>query len=245
MIELFRDSIWAFIGVLVAVAALLVSLWIYLKQRQIKELAFDLISSRRPIAIADEISDRVTVQLDGQPIKHLRLMVFALKNSGHRAIAAEDFERNISLTFSEATVVSAMVVSQHPANLRVDLRAYPGRVEIAPLLLNAGDEAQLQLLIAGERTSWQVDVRIQDIASPVPITKSARLPKFMDSGLPLVVVIGLVTAALQFTFSEGRDFVYSGLGIAIFVLIFGGATRAWQASGKSARRRLLGETKSN
>lgn len=243
MIEFLRDSIWTFIGVLLAILAVLVTLWIYWKQRQIKELAFGLISSRRLIAISDEISARVTVQLDGKDIEHVRLLVFGIKNSGHRAITAEDFERPISLAFPAAAVVSAQVTSQYPHNLRVDLRAYSSRVEIAPLLLNAGDEAQIQLLISGEKPNWEVDVRVRDIASPVPITTSPRLPKFMDSGLPLLIAVGLGIGLAQLIFGKDRDLVYSGLGIAAFTVIFGFLSRIWQASGKSARRRLVSGSK--
>lgn len=63
MLDFFRDPAWQFVGVVLALLSLGGAFWIYWLQRQAKELAFGLISSHRLVAVADEVSSRVTVQL--------------------------------------------------------------------------------------------------------------------------------------------------------------------------------------
>ena len=82
MIDLLRDPAWQFAGILLTAAAVASSFWIYWLQRQTKELAFGVVSSRRLLTVADEVSSRIRVELDGREIKDLHLTVYAFKNSG-------------------------------------------------------------------------------------------------------------------------------------------------------------------
>lgn len=238
MIEILRDSVWQFVGVVLALLSLGAAFVIYWLQRQTKELAFGLISSRRPIAIADELSSRVTVQLDGQTVEHLHLQVYGLKNSGHRPIAQTDFERPLSIAFEAGRIVSAEIATQRPTNLGAQLTISTSRIELAPLLLNPGDRLLIQVLLSSAKPASTLDARIFDVPSIGPINTIPPLPPFFRSGLPMLMWIMLAAGILGLIFMERREMAYAYLGFAAFIPVFGLVSRLWRDSGKSARRRI-------
>lgn len=239
MLDFFRDPAWQFVGVVLALLSLGGAFWIYWLQRQAKELAFGLISSHRLVAVADEVSSRVTVQLDGKPIKNLHLLVYGLKNSGHRAISAGDFERPLTIHFSEGYVVSSELVCQFPKNLGATLEGSDRSVRLEPLLLNSGDHLLIQVLLSAPVPSHaSVDARIVDVASLVAINSSPLLPPFFRSGMPLLIAISVGLSLISFFASQDRGLSYALLGLAAFSAIFGFTTRLLEGVGASARRRV-------
>lgn len=238
MIEILRDPAWQFVGVIFALLSFAGAFWIYWLQRQTRELAFGLVSSRRPLAISDELSSRVTVQLDGNPVRNLHLLVFGLKNSGHRAIAPSDFQYPLSISFPEGQVVSAEIASQFPLNLGGQLDISESRLQLSPLLLNSGDQMLIQVLLSASSTIFNVDVRILDISTVAPVNSRPRLPPFFQSGLPMMMGVILMLGIGILCFSEDRFMAYWYLGLAGFIPLFGLISRIVNDSGKAARRRL-------
>lgn len=238
MIDLLRDPAWQFVGALLAFLALGVALGIYWLQRQTKELAFGLVSSARLLSIADELSSKVTVQLDGRQVGNLHLLTFAFKNSGHRAIVPEDYQSPIAICFPSGEVVSAEVSSMHPRNLDTRLVVGPSRVEMAPLLLNAGDQVVVTVLLSEKRPTWILDLRIVDVAEAVAINRSPPLPPFSASGLPLLMGTFVAAGVVLLMLFEDRRLAYVYFCGAAFTPIFGMLTRVWRGYGLFARRRL-------
>lgn len=238
MMEILRDSVWQFVGIVLALLSLVATLTVYWWQRQTKELAFGVVSSRRPIAIADELSSRVTVHVDGKPTENLHLMVFGLKNSGHRAIAVADFERPLSVAFGAGQIVSAETASQHPSNLGAVLNVSNSKVVLSPVLLNPGDQLLIQVLLSAAKPEWSLDVRIVDVPSIAPINPTPRLPPFFQSGLAMAIGLAIaIGVAATFLESETRTSV-AFFGLATFMVAFGIASRGVQGFGKSARRMI-------
>ena len=239
MLNLLRDPVWQFIGAVLAVLGIGAALWIYWLQRQTKELAFGIVSSRRLLSIADEVSSRVTVELDGKSVKSLHLLVYGLKNSGHRAISPSDFQRPLSISFSEGRVISAEIASQIPPNLGATLVFAESSVELQPLLLNAGDQILLQVLLSAPSPSESVDTRILDVPALVPINVRPRLPTLLDSALPTFIGVFVLLAL-------GAYFVDSGeqsspmylvfLGGAVLFIVQGLAMKLLEKAGPTARR---------
>lgn len=194
MVDLMRDPVWTFVGAVLAVLGIGTAFWIYWLQRQTKELAFGIVSLRRLLSVADEVSSRVTVHLDGNEVKNLHLLVYGLKNSGHRAIASSDFEHPLSISFANGQVVAAEITSQHPSNLGATLITAESRIELQPLLLNAGDQILLQVLLSAPSPSGSIDVRILDVPALAPINVNDRLPPFFESGMPMFMVVCILTA---------------------------------------------------
>ncbi len=216
--EILRDPAWQFIGAIFAFFSIVGALWIYWLQKQTRELAFGLISSIRPVAIADELSSRVTVQLDGKPVQNLHLLVFGFKNSGKCAISPADFERKLSISFPDGQIVSADISSQSPSNLDAHLLSFESHTELSPLLLNSGDYLLIQVLLSATNPRWKVDARIRDVPKLAPINK---IPPFFKSMVPLSMVINFLIGLCFLFFAEGpeqKKFGYFMMGFAVFIM---------------------------
>lgn len=237
MINALRDPAWQFVGVLLAVLSLAAVFWIYWLQLRTKELSFALLSSRRPLSIADELSSRVTVQLDGRSVGNLHLLVYGLKNSGRHAIPPTHFERPLSIQFSDGQVVSAEITRQNPGNLGANLIMSSTQVELRPLLLNPGDQLLIQVLLSSANPTYTLDGRVLDVSSFEAINISPRLPTFLNSGLPLMVLIFVAVGTASFFLGQ-HDAAYWFLSLAVIVIGYGLASRLFENSGKSARRRI-------
>lgn len=238
MLELLRDPAWQFAGILFAAAAVVASFWIYWLQRQTKELAFGIVSSRRLLTVADEVSSRVRVELDGREIKDLHLTVYGLKNSGRRAVPASDFDRPLSIHFAPGQIVSAEVPSQAPRNLGAKLLVTDSVVQLEPLLLNPGDHVLIQVLLSPSSPRGQVDGRVIDVADFQPINLRPELPRFHESGLVLVAIgfpiIGLFGA---FIYPKNLSWLL-WVGMGAFAVVFGYAGRWLERARSSSRRRI-------
>jgi hypothetical protein len=238
MIDFLRDPLWQFVGVVLALLSLASAFWIYWLQRQVKELAFGIISSRRLLAIDDDLSSRVTVQLDGKAVKSLHLLVFGLKNSGPRALASADFQKPFEIRFNAGQVISTEVASQLPPNLNPVLVPGIDSVSLQPLLLNPGDQVVIQVLLSSAKPSYEVDARIVEVASLSEINTRPRLPRFFDSGLPMMVILLALVGGVMLWFGREPTLAYMYLVSAVLIP-FGSYIDRWiEKSRRTARRRI-------
>lgn len=237
MTQFLRDPIWTFIGVILALATIAITIWIFWLQRKTKELAIGLLSERRPLSIADEVSSRVTVLLDGKSVKNIRFLVFAVKNSGHIPVSPSDFERAISIYFEGGEIISAQITHQSPQNINAQLLTSIDSLELRPTLLNSGAEILIQVLLSSEKLEWTLDARINGVSMVAPITTIPKLPKFFESGLPLAIVTMVIFgfgAALHSEWKPMSNVYFIG---AFSILLFGYFSRVLQDVGPKARRR--------
>ncbi len=238
MLELFRDPAWQFAGIILAAIAVAVSFWIYWLQRKTKELAFGVISTRRLLTVADEVSSQIKVEFDGREIKDLHLTIYGLKNSGGLAVPASDFARALSLQFASGQVISAQISSQVPHNLGAKLVVTDTIVQIEPLLLNPGDQFLIQVLSSPGLPTGQLDGRIIDVADFQPINLHPELPKFHKSGLilPAIIfpIIGLYGA---FIYPQDSSWLM-WIGMGAFIIFFGYVSRWLERVRTSSRRRI-------
>lgn len=238
MLESLRDPAWQFASIILAAIAVAASFWIYWLQRKTKELAFGVISTRRLLTIADEVSSRIKVELDGREIKDLHLTIYGLKNSGGLAVPASDFARALSLQFAPEQVISAQISSQVPHNLGAKLVVTDASVQIEPLLLNPGDQILIQVLCSPGLPTGQMDGRIIGVANFQPVNLHPELPKFHESGLVLPAVsfpiIGLFGTLI---YPQDSSWLL-WIGLGAFVIFFGYASRWLERVRASSRRRI-------
>ena len=72
MDQLLRDPIWQFVGVAISLVALVVAVVAIRAQQQRKSLGYYFASDRPILYIFDEkLKDRLTLSLDGQPVRGL------------------------------------------------------------------------------------------------------------------------------------------------------------------------------
>lgn len=155
--ELLRDGVWQFVGAVLALLAIAITIGVEWKRRQKKELSFFVVS-RRAFAQAVVLERRLQVTFEGQLVSDLRIADFGIVNTGTVPIVSADFAGSIEANFGDsAKVLVAEPLTVKPADLKIELewqsRGARGEqlnvLRIAPLLLNSGDVLVVRCFVVG------------------------------------------------------------------------------------------------
>ena len=230
MIEIFRDPLWQFIGALLALIAILVTIYIFLKEKAKKNITYEVTSFVPFLTVNEEAKGELQVIYKGNEISNLFLMTLQINNSGNMSVASKDYEKPISFIFgNEAIVYSAEIVKTIPKTLTSELSVDGNRVTLSPVLLNSGDVIEIKCLVTSPSYSeFIVDGRIVGIKE---ITEKRSNPyKYMG-----ISVIGFILMIMALIYSlvtmkpilniadEIRKWPFYLLGFTGAILAFGGA----------------------
>lgn len=164
MQEIIRDPLWQFVGAILALVAIALSILLPLIQRRSKRLSYEVISKTALLNIDKEITGRVEILLDGKPIKDVSLAVVKIINSGTVPIPANDYERPICLRFgNNARILSYEIIDRIPESLQPKIYMKDeneANVTLEPVLMNGGDSVSLKVLISEIEENIEVDGRI-------------------------------------------------------------------------------------
>jgi len=145
------DAGW--MEVLVGAIALFLSIFIYLNRKK-KSLSYEIISMYKLVSIDERIRGQLKVTLNGKPVKDLRLLLVKFTNNGNIPIAADDYERPLTLNFKSSTnIISADYLMSHPENLVTSLMVSQNKLSIAPMLMNEGDYFHIKVLLEKDEGS--------------------------------------------------------------------------------------------
>jgi hypothetical protein len=148
MIDFLRDPVWQFVGVILAIVALVATIIIHLLQRKQKILSWEFISINKLLTVREELEGKLQVFYDGSPARDIRLLLLKLINTGNVAISASDFERPISFkTGASSRILSAVATEVSPSHLEVEVSNADTRATVKPVLLNPGDFITLKILV--------------------------------------------------------------------------------------------------
>jgi hypothetical protein len=174
MINFLRDPIWQFIGAALAVIAILISVWLYRRNRQRKALAceFDPVVSPIEIKAGTALEGDIEFRYRGQEVGNLFLVRARLKNTGSLPIRESDVVRPVTFAFEAGTELlrEPQVVHRKPENLQIAWH-WPEQgpdtkrnaVELGLELLNPGEELTAQFVCTGEGRTPTVTARIEGI----------------------------------------------------------------------------------
>lgn len=217
--DIFRDPMWQFLGAFFALVAILVSIFLYQKQRQRKELAYEIISKTPLLGAKEEIRGGLQVMFHGKPVQNPHLIMVRIINSGNLPITSNDYERPISLGFGEeAQILTAETISTNPDNLRVSIKAEGKKVVIAPMLLNQGDSITLKILIAEFAGQMIVDGRITGVKRIMKFVKRETF-RTLIAGYLIMTVSSFIMLLLSWFDPLGDTWLYR---VFLYVAIFSG-----------------------
>src|SRR5437588_11012013 len=102
--DLLHDPFWQFIinvavAVLVGIVTAIVAIWVFRKQRSKKEISYQIISDAPIASVNKGLESRVTIHLDGKPVKDARQVVLKIRNSGSAAVKRDDYDEPIRCIF--------------------------------------------------------------------------------------------------------------------------------------------------
>ena len=201
MFEILRDPIWQFIAVILALAAILISIFLYQKQRRRKALSYEIISRTPLLSMEEEVKGKLQILFDKKPVQQVHLIVVRIVNSGNLPILSPDYERPIGFSFGEkGKILTTEVVETYPSSLRASVRIEGEKVVLDSALLNQGDSIKLKILVSQFDGQIAVDGRIVGVKDIQESSeKSAQFLITIATGICLTAVgtIGVVQIPME------------------------------------------------
>lgn len=174
MQELLRDSIWTFVGSLLALIAIGATFWVYAMQRPRKRLLIERIARVPLITMGTDRIEGLEIRLNGELVESASVVVVRITNSGNRPITAEEFERPVTLRFEEgATVLHAEISEPSPNGLIVATNSEGRELQIEKCLLNPGDTFLCRALVRDSGGRYEPSARVvgmKDIETSRPVS---------------------------------------------------------------------------
>jgi hypothetical protein len=201
-----RDPLWQFVGAVLAVITIIVSIVLYFFQRRKKTLAYEIISRTAVLSASEEIAGKLQILFQGEAVREVHLLVLRLINNGNVPVTSADYEREISFVFIDCIkILSAEISDTNPSNLSAEIALKDNNIRVEPILLNPGDSITIKTLISGFKNNIEIDGRIVGVKTIGRRTEANSWSfKFMVAGL-IVFSIGftlLATSTQPLTINE-------------------------------------------
>jgi hypothetical protein len=216
MIELLRDPVWQFVGAALALVAIFVSLYSYLKQRPKKRLVVE----KR--AVVPLVSSRVKhfpgleVLFNREPIEFATVLAVRVRNTGNSPILPQDYENAICLKFDQGVGVLAVEIkNREPENLSIEAYALDGRIDFSKCLLNPGDHFECVAVLKNTEGDFEAHARIAGVAKLETTTHD--FPSEFVNAMS-IALFSLSVSALAFGFDRAE---LSGIQVAAVVVTAG------------------------
>jgi hypothetical protein len=107
----------SFQTILTIILPSIVAIWIYLKQRNKKEINYEVISDASVISIDHNIVKQVEIKLNGNIVKEVTFAVLKVKNVGNIAVKKDDYEDPLVFVFKNRKVISCEIIETEPKDL--------------------------------------------------------------------------------------------------------------------------------
>jgi hypothetical protein len=204
--DFLRDPLWQFVGVVVAIFAIIIPIWYY--RRPIKSLNYDVVVNNQLITsdVQKEVNSKLRVLYDNRDVMDLRLVVIKIFNSGNSPITPSDYETPIGFNLgSEGNILEVSILNVQPSNIQPKMTYSNNRLLIDPLLLNPKDSITIKVLLDKIAGNISADARISGVKSIDRYSTETNPGKiflrvFIDV-LTRMVVFVLVTTILIFILS--------------------------------------------
>jgi hypothetical protein len=224
MSDLLHDQVWQFVGAVLALLAVFISIVIYFKERRRKQVSYVILSIDPLLGWgAAAFKGELQLTYDGKLVDSPYLVSIRIFNSGNVPIPSSDYERPISVGFgSSARILKAEVVETVPKNLNatISLAKEPTgeRLVLSPSLLNSGDSIDLRMLIA-EYNQVCVDGRLVGVKEiKITTEKDDLSPIFVMVLGGIFVWIGIIGSIVMSVGHSWWPFVVAFLVVGFVVM---------------------------
>jgi len=149
------------IVILLTIAAIVVSVIIYLKQRQRRSLSYEIVSATPLLSVEEDIKKDLQISYKGKPVEQVHLVMIKILNSGSLPIPSKDYEQPITLSFGNQTkILTAEIAETNPDSLEASIDASDRHAILVPALLNQKDFITIKMLVTKYRSEPNVSGRI-------------------------------------------------------------------------------------
>jgi len=214
--------------IIVGIAAIVVTVIIYMAQRRKKSLTYEVLSETALLRRQEELEGRLQILFDSKPIKDAYLLLIRFENNGNTPILQTDFERPVYINLGKETQVLICDTSaKKPEALKPKLLPETGRISIEPLLLNSRDSFNVKAIVSQyDHNSLKIDGRIAGVKEIEQPSKG-----FWRQELPLaatmfavfftVVLFGLVSESFGGRFGSIANSFILVLTLVIVIVSYG------------------------
>lgn len=197
MSELLRDSIWTFVGALLAMVAIVVSIFIYVRQKPRKRLRVERVTGVPLVRGSSQGIDGLQVSFKGKPLTGASIVIAEISNSGNHPIQSNDFETPICLVFEQQTeLLAASVLETQPAGIPAFAEIKGSSAILAPLLLNPNDTVVLRILLAEGVSEFKPFARIAGVSTIESRLSVSLWPPIVGLFSVAIGVVALITSPL-------------------------------------------------
>jgi hypothetical protein len=193
--ELLRDSIWTFVGAVIAVAAIIVSILIYLGQKQRKRLRVERIAGVPLARVGSQGIDGLQITYKGKSLDRPSIVLARISNPGNAPIRRADFEAPITLEFDQNTeLLEASVVETQPSGIPASAEIKGSSAILSPHLLNSGDVVVMRIFLAAGGSKFTPFARIAGVGVIETRAGTSLWP-------PILGLLGVLIMGAAITFS--------------------------------------------
>lgn len=157
----------AWLGVLIGVLAIAVSLTIYFNGRPVKKLRVEILSNSPLVSINTAMAKEMQILYKGVPVQTLSLILLKVANTGTEPIKESDYSEPIRVTMSQSASIGEVTVQEtRPDGIPlVPTASASNQVTLAKVLLNRGDQAVLRILALNNDSTLTVTARIVGVSA--------------------------------------------------------------------------------
>jgi hypothetical protein len=192
ILSLLRDSIWQFVGVILVIITIIVSVVIYLLQKNRKSLTYEILSETALLSVAKEVEDKIQILFEGNTVKRVHIILVQISNTGNSSILPSDFLKELTISFNNSAKILSTEISdknRQSIDTEVSISDTQSQLIIASSLWNSGDAITIKSLVSDFNKDIQVSARIVGIQD----IKNNR------SGLNPITVWSVATGIFVFT----------------------------------------------
>jgi hypothetical protein len=193
MTDILRDPIWQFIGALLALIAIGVSVYIFFLQRTKKSLSYQIMSETELLTVNEEIKGKIQILYEGIPVQKVHLLVLKILNDGNIPVTPDDFKETLSFFFGKkAQILSAEVTETSPKTLKPVLNIIDkNKIVLEPTLINGQDSITTKLLLAQYRGKVTPNARIVGVREVRELKDRTKLMLGLTPILANVLLVGV------------------------------------------------------
>lgn len=195
---------WEFVvGTLIALLGIAFGLVVYILQRQPKRMDYELWTNLPfvPPSVA-ALDNKLQVLYGNQIVNEPRIVSIRIKNTGKRAIKADDLATPVTIRYGGRRIVSASITNRYPEGLWNEIMEYEpddhvrNVLRIRMGLFNPGDWFDVQLVCEGPGSQVEVECRFADQQSPMRNVKPGRDRRWFYGLIFGGIVLGTIVSTL-------------------------------------------------
>lgn len=210
MLDFLSDPNWleVIIGAIALIISTALAVYFYLRTRQVKKLAYEIIASEPLLTINEAHVGDVKILFKGEEVTDAHIVVIKLINNGNIPITEDDMNWPPAFAFGKETkILSYEITDKDPSTLPASLRLSRRErgIVLNKLLLNASDYITMKFLLTNYKSELQVTGRIIGVKEITKFSHSITSRIIKSSGFFLL--IGVIASIIANFLASGSSII--------------------------------------